>query len=86
MSFAKSSIIICLVLYGQCFEMVRWVRICIYKTAFLCADVVSSREDQNRQRSARFQPRVVGLSPGIPLHPVTLGKSHAPLVSSCGKQ
>lgn len=38
MSFAKSSIAICLVLYGKCFEMARWVRICLYKSAFLYAD------------------------------------------------
>lgn len=38
MSFAKSSIAICLVLYGKRFEMARWVRICICKSAFLYAD------------------------------------------------
>lgn len=37
----------------------RWpdgLGVCIHKTAFLCAETVSSCEDQNRWRSTRYKP------------------------------
>ena len=56
----------------------RWpdgLGVCIHKTAFLCAETAHVRTRADGE--VLDLSRVLGLSPGIPLNCVTLGKSHA---------